>query len=189
MKHKENIYKDRTFTISSAIGQGRLPHKATVVESYGHMCLCKIKKAYVLGGFDELAIFKIVKNGDGIEILQDAHIDYSSPGANVPSLYSAPDNEVMIRWDRIVSAAKVADSEADIISDRRKRENAEREATEKQIHENQQYIKARFAEIDGSLKESCNGKNVKKLATDKKIIALINEGYILEKIKSLINKR
>jgi len=186
MKHKEDIYKNQTFTISSAIGQGHLGHKATVVGSYGHMCLCKIEKAFISGGFDELGIFKIVKDSAGTEILQDAHIDYSSPGPNVPSRYSAPDSEVMTKWERIISAMKVKDSEADIVSDRRKRENAEKEASEKLKTENIQYIKTKLSEIESQLKELFAGQTVKKLSGNKQVRDLITDMAVLEKLQTLI---
>jgi len=182
MKHKEDLFKGRTFTISSVIGQGRLPHKATVIQSYGFMCLCRIEKAFISGGFNELGIFKIVKNGDGTEILQDAHIDYGSPEANVPSRYSAPDSEVMTKWERIISAMKVRDSEADIVKDRKIREDQAKAEAEKLKTENIIFAKTRQSEINAELSELVKVKPVRKLMTDKKVRELVFDSFIIEKL-------
>jgi hypothetical protein len=187
MKHKENLFAGKVFTLTSAIGQGKLPHKGEVIESYGNICLVRETKAYVQGPFADYGIYKVMKDAHGDEFLDDLHVNYSnSTDSNAPHVYAAPETVVKEKFEILVGKMKIADSQADIVSDRRKRENAEKEATEKLKTENIQFIKERQLQINNQLKELFAGQTVKKLFADKKTRDLITDIAVLEKLKTLI---
>ncbi|MCJ7449522.1 MAG: hypothetical protein MUO72_17740 [Bacteroidales bacterium] len=188
MKDKENIYKNRIFSVTSEIGQGQLPHRATVLESYGFVCLVKVQKAYISGGFSEYGIYRIMLDANGVEILQSMMINYETT-QGLPSRYGAPEAEVKAKFDKIKGQMQLADSEAEVAKDRKIKEDQARQEVEKVKIENFTFIKSELNEINIKLKELIKDQPAKKSFNDKTIRGLITDLYTLEQIRLQLIKK
>jgi len=189
MKHKEDLFKGRIFPLTSAIGQGKLPHKGEVIESYGNICLVKETKAYVQGQFNDYGIYRVMKDTHGDEVLQDAHIDYSnSTDSNAPHVYAAPETVVRQKFESLISKVKVREYEEGIVKDHKDKDNKVKAEIEKLKAENIQFIKEQQSKITSELSELIKDKHIKKLLADKKIRELIFDSIIIEKLKNSIRR-
>ena len=188
LKDVTDHFKGKVYPVTSAIGQGQIGHRATVLESYNYLCLVEITKGYVSGQFKEFGIFQVALDKDGEEYLSSVFVDYERQ-QGAPPRYVATEIETRDMYDRMVSAAKVKFFDEDMRNDRKIREAKSKEAAEKLKAENFLYIKDRTEEIDVSLQEMLRDKTVKKLASDNKIMSLVGEATTLEKLKLILKRR
>jgi len=187
MKERENLFTGRVFTLTSEIGQGKIPHRGEVIESYGNICLIRETKAYIQGQFDDYGIYRVMKDAHGDEFLDDLHVNYSnSTDSNAPHVYAAPETVVRQKFESLISRVKVKEYEEGIVKDHKDRDNKVKAETEKLKAENVQFIKEYQLQIDNQLKELFAGQAVKKLLGNKKVRDLIIDTTVLEKLRKLI---
>lgn len=185
MKSKENLFKNRMFSICSEIGQGKIEHRAKVLESYGIICLVEIQKGYVSGSFLEYGIFKIWVDKDKQEQLLPVNVDYEK-SPNMPARYGGSKDEVFAMFEKLKSKMQLQESEDELRKDRKIKEDAKIEAERQKKAENLNFCKTRMDAILIELRENCRDNEVKKLLSDKNVRELMNEYYFLEKIKTCL---
>jgi hypothetical protein len=187
LKNVTDHFKDRVFTVGSAIGEGKISHPAKVLASYNYLCFVEITKAYTTGPFKEYGIYNVSLLGDGTEFLSEHIVDYET-NPNAPARRTAPDDEVKQMYDTIVGKMKLRFFEDGLRDNTKFKEADAVKKAEDLRMENIAYIKSRQLEIYNTLTELCKGLEVKKLASDKKIIALVGENNLLEALKKFATK-
>jgi hypothetical protein len=185
MKDKENLFKGRVFSIASAIGEGQITHPATVLESYGNLCLVRVRKAFTRGQFNELGIFTIGISGDNEEMLIPARIDFETKDG-APIRRQGADEETRAMFERMVSKMQLADSESELSKDRKIKESLQKEKADRLKAENNAFINARLSEITIELKEALKTNSVEKVLSDKKTKDLAFQLLLLEKVQTLL---
>jgi hypothetical protein len=185
MKDKENLFKGRFFSVASEIGEGKLSHPATVLESYGNLCLVRVTKAFTRGQFNELAIFTIGISGDNEEMLIPAHVDFETKDG-APIRRQGTDQETRAMFERMVSKMQLADSEAELSKDRKIKETLAKEKAAKIKAENFQFVKDSQGQIINELRELVSTNKIEMLLNDKKTKELISNYNSMELLKKYI---
>lgn len=176
-------WKNKIFQINASFGKG-IPFPAKVLQSYDFLCLCEVTKAFETGPYRELLIAKVGFAANGEPFLSPVPVDFETR-QGFPARSLGTDEETREMFDRMVAMSKTEFYESEVRRSRKQRElEAQREAESLRLA-NISYIKDRQAEINSRLSELCAGGEVKKLASNKKIIALLNENFILESLKKI----
>ena len=189
MKDKEDLYKNRVFSVASEIGEGRISFPATVEESYGTLCLVLVRKAYERGPFSEYGIFNIGLFGkENEEALISAPVNFElKDGA--PARRAGSEKEVREIYERMVSKMIIADSEAELSKDHQIRDTEAKGKAQKLKADNNYFVKNKVTEVTLELKELLKSQSVEKIISDKKFKEKVSELLLLEKFQTILKLR
>jgi hypothetical protein len=116
---KKNSFKDRRFELSMNVDQRPFSYPGLVLESYGNLCYVQEQKAGPGGRVDSYGIYRVLPSRDG-EQLYSAMIDYqTSTAPDAPPIYGASQKVIKQKFDDMVSAMRLQDSEAELQADRK----------------------------------------------------------------------
>jgi len=184
MKSKEDNFKGRKFTLSMRIGNQAIPYPGLVMESYGNLCLVQEQKASTTGTFHSYGIYTAGKANDGTDQLHALMINYQKD-PNGPDLYGAPKAEVFAKYQDLVMAARLKESEDELKASQKARDDKAKAEFEKLRAENFQFIKSKQEELF-ELKGKLKGQKIEKLLADKKTREILLDSLIIEKLKTLL---
>jgi hypothetical protein len=185
MRSKENLFKGRTFSVGSEIGEGQISFPATVLESYGNLCLVEVKKAYEKGPFSEFRIFNVGLTGSGEEMLVPAPINFETK-EGVPARRMGTEEETRAIFERMVSKMVLQDSEAELSKDRQIKSSAAKEEAVKLKADNLDFVANKLTEANSKLKEWIEGQPAGKALKQNEVRDLIAEILLLEKFQTIL---
>ena len=188
LKNVTDHYKGRVFSMTSAIGEGQIGHKAKVLQSYNHLCLVEVIKGYISGAFKEHQICRIQFTGDNTEYLVAIPVNYES-NINLPTRSVGTKEQTMERYEKMADSMKLKFFETELKASREARESVAKEAADLQKRETFIYIKDRLLSINQELKQLINGSDIKKMSSDKKVTMLVSESATLEKLTLILKMR
>jgi len=142
---KENIYQGKRYTLTMNINEAPIDYPASVLASYGNLCLVEEQRAYTAGPYNQYGIYRVLKNIDSIDYLDNLMIDYSKDPLG-PRQDAAPNEVVKAKFDTMVAQIKLAKARAEEVA-KHKAEAAEIAGAAKQAADKREaeYIKRQDA--------------------------------------------
>jgi len=194
LHYAKDHYKGKVYKVGSEIGKGVPDHMVVVLESFDYLVLYQVQKAFLQGGFSELAIGKIMKHGEALgetleisEELTPVLIDFETSDFAPPRRIGS-DEETREKFRSMIDAMKLKYFESDVIESRKSKETVSKERSAQVRLSNITFIRERQVQIHLELTEKCSGIPVRKLVSNKQVISLINENNTLEMLKRYSTK-
>lgn len=188
MKTKQDIYKGKRFNLSMGIEGAAFTYPGVCLESYGTLALVQEQKAGPVGRFDTFGIYTVGKDKEGQDQIHSLNIDYGKGGAMDPVVYGAPKAKVKERYDSMVSAMQLKDSEAELRASQQAREAEARAKLQAEKEKKALAISNKRKELRADLILLSEGKSLEKQLSDKKLQALAVETTLFNLLHPEIKK-
>jgi hypothetical protein len=184
---KKDLFKGRKFTLSMGIAGKAFNYSGVCLESYGTLCLVQEQKAGPGGRFNSYGIYTTGKDRDGNDQLHSLMIDYETK-LNAPPKYGAPQKVVKLKFDDLVMAAKLKESEDELRASQQARENEARAKLQADKERKALEISNKRKELKADLILLSEGKALKVQLSDKKLRELAVETMLLNLLHPEIKK-